>query len=254
MGFGTSVHAIDHVIANGSRPAITPSFSAHAGVSKNMQAGSVEGALKQSRAGLEQIRDARHALAAQMDNKAQARGESFSMSDVRGPSLTGEIVKGVGVAALTALDPTMGAFAGAAQAVSSALQPTGGTNNTVSSSEYAASSFRSPAESKYVDAMGGVWGADGYRSAPEPAVQPVQQPSPGIDPFLLQAAKSTIDELGEKQVLRDLGTVTKTEQLLEGQLGATMQFAEQNLDGPKGHSQGPKPPGMGMGGPGMAMG
>ena len=251
MGFGSSIHAIDHV--NASRQAITASFSAHAGVSKNMQAASVEGALKQSRAGLEQIRDARHALAAQMDNKAQSRGESFSMSEVKGPSLTGEIVKGVGVAALTAIDPTMGAFAGAAQAVSSALQPTGGTNNTVTSTEYEASSFK---PSTYIDAMGGAWGADGYAATPEPVTQTtVQQPVPGIDPYLLQAAKNTVEELGEKQVLRDLGTATKTEQLLEGQLGATMQFAEQNLEGPKGHSQGPKPPGMaGMGGPGMAMG
>lgn len=253
MGFGTSVHAIDHVLANASRPAITPSFSAHAGVAKNMQAGSVEAAINQSRAGLEQIKDARHALAAQMDNKAQSRGESFSMGDVKSPSLTGEIAKGIGVAALTAIDPTMGAFAGAAQAVSSALQPTGGTNHTVSNTEYEASSFKS---STYIDAMGGAWGADGYAATPEPTTQTiVQQPVPGINPYLLQAAKNTVEELGEKQVLRDLGTATKTEQMLEGQLGATLQFAEKNLNGPTGHSQGPKPLGMsGTSGPGMAMG
>lgn len=252
MGFGSSIHAVDYMRNKASLPTITATFSAHGGVAQAAQAASIAGAVKESQNGLKAIGNAREALVAQMGQQAQERGESFSMADFKGPSLTGEILKGAVVAGATAIDAGLGAAIGAATAVQSAFQPTGGQNNTVSDAGYEASSFRSSFESKYTDAMGGVWGADGYAATPEPSMQPSQQQKPAFDPYLLQAAQSTIEEMGEKQVAKDLALATKTEQMLEAQLGATMQFAEQSLEGPKGHAQGPKPPAMG--GPGMGLG
>lgn len=227
MGFGSSLHAVDHVLKGISAPSITANFGAHAGVSVPQQAASVAGAIKQSHDGLKLAKDARIALSAAANETSQNQNADLGgLEAARGPSFLGQVGQAIGIGALASVSPVAGAVLGAVTALTGLSNPMSSGGRNVIDVEYSASSsFKSFDDSlSEVDAFyAGTGDFEGQTYA-----QGFATNQPGVQLHMLESARDTVAMLGAKQVQSDLGAASSNEQKLQGQLGATLQFAEKN--------------------------
>ncbi len=239
-GAVSTVHAVQDVLNNYQGPAVNTvaTFKDHKAVNPQLQAGSAIGAMKESGRGLSHIQDVKTALTNQID-QAKTGSDLSSSSVSRGPDIFREGAQAGALGMIGAVFPKLAgmvAAAGLAGAVAGGFQA--GPQSAVNNVEYARSTFKSydrkgeevPVNASYEDAMGGHWDAAGYRTqAPLATAMPQQA-------HLIQAAHDTVQKFGAKKIEEDLQHASITEQKLQGQMGATMQFVE------KGFAGGPKPP------------
>ncbi len=242
MGFGTSPHAVEQVL---NAPSLTgafqpASFSNLKDVNPQYQAASFEAGVLQSKAGLEQAKDARVALAAAVKDNPDASGPQIEQG---GPSILKE---GLKIASAGAAAVAFPQFAGPIAAIGMLDTAASAIRSAMSAvdREYQQSSFKSAAASKsdkYHDVMGGVWDEDGWASA-----EPVAPANAPVQPMLMQAAQNVVTDRGTKSVMKDLAVASQAENKLQEQLGSNLEFAEKNMN-IKSAATGPKAPSWAMG-------
>lgn len=235
---GGSIGAISSV-ANGAEIDLSATFKPHAAGGK---VGAEDAAHDQAAAKLEQARDVRFAISGALEQKQDGGRWSGHGITANEPSLKAELLGGAAGAAIFAANPTAGvaymaatAVAGAALFVQNAMSMGDGAIGAHAGVQHAAinpgkSAFGSltkergedPILSSYTDSMGSSWGEGGLAAINQPAQQ---SPRPGhaINQKMQSAADIVVDQLGEKEIQRQLSGASHAERRLAQQAAAAKE-------------------------------
>lgn len=243
VGFTTAARNYDvrsigamSFVANWTGIDLSATFKHHA---KGDKVGAADAAHDQAAAKLEQARDIRFAISGALEQKQDGGKWSGHGITANKPSLKAELLGGAAGAAIFAVSPTAGVayaaagvVAGAALFVQNAMSMGDGAIGAHAGVQHAAinpgkSAFGSltkergkdPILSSYTDSMGSSWGEGGLAAINQPAQQ---SPRPGhaVNPRMQAAADIVVDQLGEKEIQKQLSGASYAEKRLAQQAAA----------------------------------
>ncbi len=238
VGFTTAAREYDgrigaiSSVADGAGIDLSATFKPHAAGDK---IGAADAAHDQAAAKLERARDIRFSISGALEQKQDGGKWSSQEMPANKPSLKAELLGGAAGAAIFAINPPLGAaymgataVAGAVAFAQNAMSMGDGAVGTHAGVQHAAinpgkSTFGSltrergkdPILSNYIDSTGTSWGEGGLA-----VTNQSPRPSHAVNPKMQAAADIVVDQLGEKEIQRQLSGVSYAERRLAQQAAA----------------------------------
>ncbi|MDY0029713.1 MAG: hypothetical protein RBR86_07200 [Pseudobdellovibrionaceae bacterium] len=249
--FNSSQGAIREVAGQNLTANFCLSGSVTSSMSVGQKASCVIGALDQSRQGLEAIRDAKSALAEQLDGNVMNTPSSMNASNGLGMrSMAASAAIGL---ALTAVNPVAGAAYMAIDALRSGIGGHAGIGHAAI--DGGKSDFSSPLSRnkdgsyEYTDISGDTYSGGLLNTGYAASKAGTPQNAPAPNPAQQLMARDAIDRLGEDEIRQQIASVGQDEKLLMKQADTAIRFAKSEWGitaGPDGKPDKPDHPKFGM--------